>query len=64
MIAHCKMCGMYFDDQFRNTICPHEAFPANDGQNNFAVNAKSYLSRELPTSDYAKTHNVPEYPTA
>lgn len=37
MIVKCVACKMYFDDEFRSTLCPHDAFPANDGSNNFTV---------------------------
>ena len=39
---------MHFDDEFRTTICPHEAFAANDGRNNFRVHEDAYLSTDPP----------------
>lgn len=48
MIVLCFKCGMHFEDQFRTTICPHEAFPANDGNNNFKMHDDAYLSLEPP----------------
>lgn len=37
---------MFFEDEYRFTFCPHEAFLANDGRNNFAVHHEAYLSPE------------------
>lgn len=48
MIVKCEMCPMYFDDEFRTTVCPHSAFPANDGRNNFKVYEDSYLDSQPP----------------
>lgn len=49
MIVQCEQCGFYFEDNFRSTICPHGAFPANDGNNNFSVHDGAYLGDEKPT---------------
>ena len=46
MIVKCRECEMYYDDTFRWTFCPHEAFSANDGKNNFRVHEDAYLSKE------------------
>ena len=47
MIVTCtRGCGKRFDDEYRTTICPHETFAANDGQNNFAHHPEAYLERE------------------
>ena len=46
MIVQCPNCKIYYDDEFRNTICPHKTFLANDGANNFKHHKKSYLSKE------------------
>lgn len=43
MIICCMKCHLRFDDEFRDTICPHDAFPANDGNNNFRVHHDSAL---------------------
>ena len=48
MIVRCQECEVYFDDEFRSTLCPHAAFPANDGENNFAVHKDAYLSEVPP----------------
>ena len=48
VIVRCDQCYMYFDDEFRSTICCHDAFLANDGKNNFAVYTDSYLSLDEP----------------
>jgi hypothetical protein len=41
MIIQCQKCKMFFDDEFRTTICPHDTFPANDGNNSFAHHPES-----------------------
>lgn len=46
MIVKCEECSKHFDDEFRDTTCPHNTFLANDGQNNFKHYPKSYLSSE------------------
>lgn len=48
MIVQCPECKKWLDDVFRDTICPHEAFPANDGKNNFTAHHDAYLSDEAP----------------
>jgi hypothetical protein len=48
MIIRCRECEKYFDDEYRTTICPHETFPANDGENRFAHHPESYLSSSAP----------------
>lgn len=55
MIVECKKCLRAYDDEFRWTICPHETFAANDGNNNFAHNPDAYLSpprRKLTKEDW------------
>lgn len=44
MIVKCDTCTRSYDDAFRSTICPHDTFAANDGDNNFAHHPESYLS--------------------
>lgn len=44
MIVQCQTCSRSFDDEFRSTICPHDTFLANDGQNNFAHYPDSYIT--------------------
>lgn len=44
MIVECEKCLLYYDDEFRWTICPHETFAANDGHNNFVHHPESYIS--------------------
>lgn len=44
MIVQCEECWVWFDDEFRVTLCPHEPFVANDGRNNFALYPDSYIS--------------------
>lgn len=48
MIVQCSTCAMYFDDAFRLTICPHDTFAANDGNNIFTHYPDSYLSKDAP----------------
>lgn len=43
MIVDCLKCRMRFEDEYRSTVCPHAAFPANDGHNNFKVHDDAYL---------------------
>lgn len=43
MTRKCESCNWTYDDEFRSTICPHNLFPANDGQNNFSVHFNSEL---------------------
>jgi hypothetical protein len=49
MITQCDKCKKYFEDIYRSYICPHNAFPANDGKNNFKVHNDAFLSDKLPT---------------
>lgn len=49
MIVQCEKCKKYLDDEFRTTVCPHEAFRANDGANRFAYHHESYLSAKSPS---------------
>lgn len=48
MIVCCVDCKMFFDDEFRFTFCPHDAFPANDGKNSFKIHNDSYYSKDPP----------------
>lgn len=56
MIVRCKQCQMYFEDCYRSTICPHDPFPANDGNNNFEVHNDAYLSPEPCMDPMVKGH--------
>lgn len=51
MIVKCLECGVHYEDVYRDTDCPHKAFPANDGDNNFVVHDDAYLSVETPPDD-------------
>lgn len=44
MIVQCDECELWFDDEFRSYCCPHDAFPANNGDNTFEVHEDSYRS--------------------
>lgn len=48
MIVKCDQCAKFYDDQFRNTDCPHDTFLANDGQNNFKYYPESWLALHMP----------------
>jgi len=48
MIVKCDNCTLYYDDEFRTTICPHETFMANDGKNNFKYYINSYIGNNPP----------------
>ncbi len=41
----CPTCQAIFDDQYRLTLCPHDTFAANDGNNNFQHHPESTLIR-------------------
>ena len=43
MIVRCEKCGRRYEDEFRLSCCPHYTFAANDGQNNFAHHAESFI---------------------
>lgn len=43
MIVQCSQCGWTYDDKFRSTMCPHDLFPANDGDNNFTIHHESVI---------------------
>jgi len=43
MIVQCEKCNKRYDDEFRDTFCPHKTFPANDGQNRFKHHPGSFL---------------------
>jgi hypothetical protein len=47
MIVKCEKCHRDFDDEFRDTGCPHSTFAANDGKNHFKHYPGSYISPEL-----------------
>lgn len=51
MIVQCDKCKVYYDDEFRFTFCPHQAFNANDGNNNFKVHNDAYISKDPPRGD-------------
>jgi hypothetical protein len=51
MIIKCEKCDKWFEDVYRSTQCPHQAFPANDGKNNFAVHDDAYISASEPPTD-------------
>ena len=53
MIQQCDQCKKWFEDVFRNLDCPHDAFPANDGKNNFFVYEDAYLSDDEPVNKFA-----------
>lgn len=58
MIVQCKKCNMWFEDVYRDTICPHLAFYANDGHNNFAIHFNAYLDSTPPDkSRIFEAHN-------
>lgn len=46
MIIKCTSCPKWFEDVFRSI-----AFPANDGNNNFAVHDDAYLSDDAPPKE-------------
>jgi hypothetical protein len=48
MKRYCPNCDTRYDDTFRLTICPHETFAANDGQNNFSHHPESFIVENSP----------------
>lgn len=46
MIVKCETCLREFEDVYRSYVCPHDPFPANDGNNNFEMHHDAYLSGE------------------
>lgn len=50
MVVQCHKCNKYFEDEYRTYVCPHKAFNANDGFNNFSINNDAYLSKHPPVS--------------
>ena len=48
MIVLCDGCGMWYDDEYRWTICPHQTFAANNGNNNFVHNDQAYIGAAHP----------------
>lgn len=59
MIVKCQKCKASYDDAFRVTICPHNTFLANDGDNNFNHHPKSYISTDWNTNiDYRANNTV------
>lgn len=54
MIIKCLTCAQYYDDEFRDTGCPHVTFPANDGHNNFKHYMQSWLSDHAPVAGTAE----------
>jgi RecB family endonuclease NucS len=52
MIVKCEKCEARFDDQFRSTVCPHDPFPVNNGDNTFTVHHDSfYVPADKPWYD-------------
>jgi predicted nucleic acid-binding Zn-ribbon protein len=59
MIVQCDKCGTRFEDVYRSTLCPHAAFPANDGNNVFTVHEDSYIEEQnADTSETNETSTV------
>ena len=51
MIVQCTVCGSCFEDEYRSWVCPHDAFPANDGHNNFKVHDDAPLYPAPPVTE-------------
>ena len=60
MVITCSKCGARFEDEYRTTVCPHDAFLANDGHNNFAVHHDALLvpAKPLNDGDFALTQKA------
>lgn len=64
MIVICKDCDARYDDQYRTTICPHDTFAANDGQNHFAHHPESELRTQrrcLLKAGHADNHQFGDH---
>lgn len=48
MIDKCPICERWYEDEYRSKLCPHKAFPANDGNNKFGIHEDAYLADEAP----------------
>lgn len=48
MIVKCEKCNKYFDDEFRDTTCPHGTFLANNGRNHFKHYREAWLEDHEP----------------
>ena len=44
MIVQCDRCDTKFEDEYRSTLCPHNAFAANDDNNVFTVHNDAYIN--------------------
>jgi hypothetical protein len=55
MIVQCDTCKKYFEDEYRSTLCPHVAFLANDGNNNFSINDDAYIGDLHPISQLLRS---------
>lgn len=53
MIVTCEICKKYYDDEFRDTQCPHDTFSANDGQNNFKHYPEAWLALHAPRRGFS-----------
>jgi hypothetical protein len=53
MIIQCDKCQKYYDDEFRDTSCPHDTFLANDGQNNFKHYVGAWLAYHMPKRGFS-----------
>lgn len=53
MIVKCNHCGIWYDDTYRWTFCPHDTFLANNGNNQFSHNKSSY--RDIKSPDMKRT---------
>jgi hypothetical protein len=56
MIVRCPACDIYYDDEFRKSICTHATFLANDGQNNFRRYEESWYNIRLPSKNEANEY--------
>jgi hypothetical protein len=61
MIIRCLSCHKYFDDEFRDTGCPHSTFLANNGTNKFQHYPESWLASEAPVPGTAEYREYKEW---
>lgn len=56
MKTKCQTCWTEYDDEFRSTLCPHPAFLANDGNNEFLVHSSSLGPGQIPEDGKCTEH--------
>ena len=58
MRVNCPQCKRRFENRYRSVLCPHRAFPANDGHNNFKTHEDAYISGGSGICPGCDSHNT------